>query len=325
MVLGELAMELRQLHYFVTLAEELHFGRAAAREHVVPSALSQQIQRLERELGVVLVERNTHHVRLTRPGSVLLAQARGVLGGVERAVIATQRADASAAVARVAIGDASLDSMPQVLRHVQHNNPELVIHRIEASVPDQYRMLQEARLDIGVGRATHAPAGVASEVFRYDALGVLLAETHRLARADSVAVTRLAGELLLFAEPAHAPEFNDFVLRMCADAGFRPRRFHGSVQSVRAAAELVGQQRCVLLVPRSCDLLMRGIRWLPLVDPMVRYPWSLLWRNGDDSGPTRAVLDGARALSRKLGWLCADSETVLEMASGGTAVGCHER
>jgi DNA-binding transcriptional LysR family regulator len=307
-VIGVQAVELRQLHYFVTLAEELHFGRAAAREHVVPSALSQQIQRLERELGVALVERNTHHVRLTRPGSVFLTQARGVLGEVERAVIATQRASSSTAVARVAIGDASLDSMPQVLRHVQYNNPELVIHRIEASVPEQYRMLHEARLDIGVGRATHAPAGVASEVFRHDCLGVMLAGTHRLAHGDSVAVARLAGELLLLAEPAHAPEFNDFVLQMCAAAGFPPRRFHGSAQSVRAAAELVGQQRCVLLVPRSCDLLMPGIRWLPLVDPVVRYPWSLLWRSGDESCATRAVVDGARALSRKLGWLSADDE-----------------
>src|SRR5260370_15141241 len=93
-----------------------------------------------------LVERNTHHVRLTRPGSVFLTQARGVLGEVERAVIATQRASSSAAVARVAIGDASLDSMPQVLRHVQYNNPELVVHPVQASVPQQYRLLHQARL-----------------------------------------------------------------------------------------------------------------------------------------------------------------------------------
>ena len=61
-------MELRQLRYFVTLAEELHFGRAAAREHIVQSALSQQLQRLERELGVLLLERTTHHVQLSAAG-----------------------------------------------------------------------------------------------------------------------------------------------------------------------------------------------------------------------------------------------------------------
>ena len=74
-------MELRQLRYFVTLAEELHFGKAAAREHIVQSALSQQLQRLERELGVPLLERTTHHVRLTQAGSAFLLEQRRVRPG----------------------------------------------------------------------------------------------------------------------------------------------------------------------------------------------------------------------------------------------------
>ena len=78
-------MELRQLRYFVTLAEDLHFGRAAAREHIVQSALSQQIQRLERELGTTLVDRSTHHVRLTTAGQTLLVEARQILTHVEQA------------------------------------------------------------------------------------------------------------------------------------------------------------------------------------------------------------------------------------------------
>ena len=78
-------MELRQLRYFVTLAEELHFGRAAAREHIVQSALSQQVQRLERELGVRLLARSTHHVSLTAAGAAFLAEARQILAHTDRA------------------------------------------------------------------------------------------------------------------------------------------------------------------------------------------------------------------------------------------------
>ena len=78
-------MELRQLRYFVILAEELHFGRAAAREHIVQSALSQQLQRLERELGVLLIERTTHHVQLSPAGAAFLIEARQILAHVDRA------------------------------------------------------------------------------------------------------------------------------------------------------------------------------------------------------------------------------------------------
>ena len=78
-------MELRQLRYFVTLAEELHFGRAAAREHIVQSALSQQLQRLERELGVRLLDRSTHHVALTAAGAAFLVEARQIIAHVDRA------------------------------------------------------------------------------------------------------------------------------------------------------------------------------------------------------------------------------------------------
>ena len=80
---GMARMELRQLRYLVTLADELHFGRTAAREHMVQSALRQQPQRLERELGVLLLDRTTHHVGLTPAGSAFLIEARQILAQVE--------------------------------------------------------------------------------------------------------------------------------------------------------------------------------------------------------------------------------------------------
>jgi DNA-binding transcriptional LysR family regulator len=187
---------LRQLRYFVTLAEELHFGRAAGREHIVQSALSQQVQRLERELGVRLVERNTHHVALTAAGVVFLVEARQILAHADRAAQAARSAAGAAAPLRVGIIDSSYDSMPQILHEVQARHPGLVIHQVEASVPGQYQQLADGRLDVGIGRAALAPPQIASLLFRQDPLGVLVPAGHRFAGLEAVTVADLATEPL---------------------------------------------------------------------------------------------------------------------------------
>src|SRR5215218_3024761 len=147
-------MELRQLRYFVTLAEELHFGRAAARQHIVQSALSQQLSRLERELHVLLLERSTHHVQLTPAGSALLVEARQILAHVERARNVTQRAAHRSPTLRVGTVDAGYDSVPQILQRVRQRYPDLEIHQVEAGVPQQYELLADGRLDVGFGHAS---------------------------------------------------------------------------------------------------------------------------------------------------------------------------
>jgi len=296
-------MELRQLRYFVTLAEELHFGRAAAREHIVQSALSQQLQRLERELGVPLLERTTHHVRLTAAGSALLLEARQILAHVDRAAAAAQRAARSAPALRVGTVDASYDSMPAIVRRVQARLPDLEIHQVEAGVPEQYMLLAGGRLDIGIGRASLAPPEVASELFRLDRLGVLVGEGHRFAASAGVAVAALAEEPLLLAEEQRAPEFNQFVIELCRSVGFLPAVYRGTVESIRGAVDLVAQGRTVLCAPASCVPAHPGVVWRPLTEPASRYPWSVLWRADDHSKPVRAMVSCARELSRELGWL----------------------
>ena len=215
-------MELRQLRYFVTLAEELHFGRAAEREHIVQSALSQQVQRLERGLGVRLLERSTHHVALTPAGAVFLVEARQILEHVDRAADAARSTAGAAAPLRAGITDSSYDSMPQILHEVQARYPGLMIHQVEASVPEQYRQLADGRLDVGVGRAAHAPPQVASLLFRHDPLGVLLPDAHPFATLAAVTVAALARQPLLLAEEAMAPELNQFTVETCRAAGFTP-------------------------------------------------------------------------------------------------------
>jgi DNA-binding transcriptional LysR family regulator len=296
-------VELRQLRYFVTLAEELHFGRAAAREHIVQSALSQQVQRLERELGVRLLERSTHHVSITAAGAAFLLEARQIIARVDRAAQVARSAAGATASLRVGIIDASYDSMPQILHEVQARYPDLVIHQVEASVPEQYQQLLDGRLDVGIGRAALAPAGVASYLFREDPLGVLVPDGHRFTSLDGVPVGTLAQEPLLLAEDARAPEFNQFVVEMCRSAGFTPAVYEGTVESIRAAADLVAAGRCLYCVPSSCISALPGTIWRPLVEPASHYPWSILWRATDISEHVRAITACARAMSKRLGWL----------------------
>jgi DNA-binding transcriptional LysR family regulator len=296
-------MELRQLRYFVTLSEELHFGRAAAREHIVQSALSQQVQRLERELGVRLVERSTHHVALTAAGAVFLAEARQILAHVDRAATAARNVTDASPALRVGIIDASYDSMPQILHEAQARHPGLVIHQVEASVPEQYQLLAEGRLDVGIGRAALAPPQIASHLFRRDPLGVLVPRDHRLAAVEGVPVAVLATEPLLLAEEARAPEFNQFTVEMCRAAGFTPTIYKGTVESIRAAADLVAQGRCLYCVPSSCIAALPGTTWRPLTEPTSYYPWSVLWRATETSGHVHDIVSCARAMSRRLGWL----------------------
>jgi DNA-binding transcriptional LysR family regulator len=297
-------MELRQLRYFVALAEELHFGRAAAREHIVQSALSQQIQRLERELGVRLLDRSTHHVDLTPAGAVFLVEARQILDHVGRAGQAARNAVASAPTLRAGIIDAGYDTMPQILREFQRSHPEFTIHQVEADTPEQYRQLAGGRLDIGIGATSQTWPALASELIRRDPLGVLVPDDHRFAGLDGVPVAALADELLLLGEESQTPELNRFVVELCRSAGFAPTVYEGTVESTRAAADLVLQHRCVHCVPASFRTSNRpGTTWRPLIEPATHYPWSLLWHDTNLSPHIATVIDSARQLAKRLGWL----------------------
>ena len=298
-------VELRQLRYFVTLAEECHFGRAAAREHIVQSALSQQIQRLERELGVSLVERSTHHVRVTEVGEVFLAEVRRILCQLDYAVAAAHAAPKCRAVIRVAVPDASLDSMSETLHLVQAKHPEFEIHQIEAGLPTQLGLLRDGRIDLGMGGRSTVPPWIASEVLRVDPVGVLLASEHALAKESTIPVSRMSEVPLLLAHDEWAPEFNQFVIETCREAGVAPTIHRGRVQSMCAAAQLVARGNCAAWVPQSSRLRWPGTCWVPLVDPEPQHSWSLLWRGDNESEHLNAVLDCARELSRMRGWTAA--------------------
>ena len=113
--------------------------------------------------------------------------------------------------------------------------------------------------------------------------------------------TPVCEEPLLLAEEARAPEFNQFTIEMCRVAGFTPTVYEGTVESIRAAADLVAQGRCLYCVPSSCISGLPGTIWRPLTEPASYYPWSVLWRATDDSDHVRAIVGCARAMFREAG------------------------
>jgi DNA-binding transcriptional LysR family regulator len=299
-------LELRQLRYFLTLAEELHFGRAAAREHIVQSALSQQIQRLERALGVQLVRRTTHHVELTAAGCRFLAEVRQILAHVDRAAAVALGAGRSTSTLRVGAAGKGCEATRQVLHDLLERHPELEITQVEADVREQVRLLADGRLDVGIGRAAAAPPDVASILFRLDPLGVLLPADHPLATRP-VPVAALVDERLLLGPEDRASEFDEFVNELCRAAGFPPSRYPGSVTSAQVAADLVLRGRCVQVLPSSCAQTSTGLVWQPLL-PAACYPWSVLWRADDQAEHVSAFLRSARRMSAESGWLLPAAE-----------------
>jgi len=295
-------VELRQLRYFVILADELHFGRAATRANIVQSALSQQLKRLERELDVRLIDRDTHHVKLTQAGQAFLVEARQIIAHVDRAAEAAKGRTRTASTLLVGVGDPSYDTMPQILRQAEDRRSDLAIHQIEVGVPQQVVMLQDARLDVGFGRAARLPNSVAAELVRLDPMGVLLPADHPLIPLPSVPLPTLAEERLLLADEERAPEFNEFIRELCRSAGFIPVYYRGSVGSVRGARDLVVRGRCVFCVPSSADV-PAGVMWKPITEPNAWYPWSLMWRAGSRSRGVQAIVNAARSLSAEMEWL----------------------
>lgn len=302
-------LELRQLRFFVTVAEELHFGRAANREHIAPSALTTQLQRLERTLGVLLVDRTGRQISLTPAGARFLIEARQILEHVDRAAMVALGAALTPPTLRIGVLDEGYDALRPVLRAIRAAHPELEIHQVTAGVPEQCRLLADGRLDIGVGRVSGAPLAIASELFRLDPLGVLVRPDHRLTGRSAVPVSALRDETLLLADDDRAPEFNEFVADVCRAAGFFPAMFAGSVQNIRAAADLVIQDRCVACVPGSvAGCLPDEVSWLPLEPSVPRYPWSLLWRAQNPSRHAVALVATARRLCLENGWRTTDQD-----------------
>lgn len=275
-------MDLRQLRYFVALAEEGHFGRAAERVFVVQQALSGSIRNLEDELGVRLFERTTRRVQLTPAGHEFLIGARQVLGLVEQTADRARRA-ARGEVGRLAVGFVSglaFGGLPEVVRTFRARCPHVAVELLELTAAEQEQALRERRIDVGFVLLPVRDPALAREAMWREPLIVALPSGHPLAARERLRLADLADEDFVFFPRHVRAAYFDQVMSLSTASGFQPRIVQEAIE-VPTLLSLVAAGIGVFLPIRFFSkLALPGVTYRPLEDaPVVEI--DAAWRRED--------------------------------------------
>ncbi|MET0383670.1 MAG: LysR substrate-binding domain-containing protein, partial [Burkholderiaceae bacterium] len=298
-------MELRHLRYFVAVAEELHFTRAARRLNIAQPPLSQQIRALEAELGAALFARTRRSVALTDAGQALLARARQVLA-LTQGLPDEMRRVARGEVGQLRIGFSSTLPLTRLLRDVvaahRRTHPDIALHLREMHPALQFDALRGGEMDVGLVRYNErAPDGLRFVVLRRDPLRLVVPARHRFARRHRVAIAECRDEAFIGFPDSAGTGSAPVLKRLCATAGFEPR----IAQEAREATtqiSLVAAGLGIAVLPAPLDAVqIEGARYVAI--------------DGDDatlvmSAATRADEASERVLGfvRRVGSLAAGAD-----------------
>jgi DNA-binding transcriptional LysR family regulator len=275
-------MEVRHLRYFVAVAEELSFTRAAAVLHVAQSAVSAQVRLLEDSVGVTLLERNSRRVELTGAGRSFLRGAKKILLDLED-IAGQARRIGRAETGRLAIGFIGAQShewMPIVLRRFRQKYPDVEVTLTEMVPSAQLEALSTHRLDLGVvgGIDGKPPPGLQVECIAEEEPLVGVPSDHALANHPFVRLQQLKGEAFILTSRENAPSYRSWLARLCQRAGFSPRvvqevdRARTAVQYVAAGfgISIFGEHICRQPAP--------GVKFIPLRPGGQKIRYGVAWR-----------------------------------------------
>jgi DNA-binding transcriptional LysR family regulator len=272
-------MELRHLRYFVVVAEELHFTKAAQRLGMSQPPLSQRIRELERELGISLFDRSHRDVRLTEPGALLLEHARRVLQEADAIHDAMRRIrPGSAGVVRAGIPpDSDPALVRQIIRAFADKAPGVQLDLRELTTSEQIPALRQGDLDVGVIRRPADIVGLAVGAQFSQRMGLIVASDHPLSRLPRVHLRELSGSALVTFPREMAPEVYDQILQICRDNGYLPALIRHA-RNPQFVQGLVLAGHGVHFNQRPRQALARGLIWLPIVGNPLAWSTSVAWR-----------------------------------------------
>jgi DNA-binding transcriptional LysR family regulator len=288
-------IEIRHLRYFLAVAEELHFGRAAARLQIAQPPLSQQIRKLEDELGVELFHRTSRRVELSEAGRALLPEVRLLFDQVGRATDAAQNADrGTSGHLRIGfVGSAADGPLPRIVGEFRHQHPGVSMTLNELGVDEQLEALRAGRLDVGFVRGPLDEHGLNVAEIYHEPLVVVTPERHRFGRRKQISGKDLRGEALVLLSREEVPGLFDQVIAICQQHGFSAS-VEQQATSIQAVLGLVAAGLGVSVLPRSVESLRRvGVRFLPLRGS--RTTLLIAWRENGRSALLQSFLGQAGA------------------------------
>jgi len=294
-------MELRQLRYFIAVADELHFTRAAVRLGIAQPPLSQQIRRLEHDLGVRLLDRTNRRVQLTDVGRAFLTEAKLTLAQADRAVDVARRARTPQA-GRIVIGAqgaADVSVFPRLLPRFLKRYPAVDV-MLQTPLPplEQVAMLRDGRIDVGFVRLpVRDPALVVVPILS-EALIAALPMRHPLARRRSVTLRELAASTFVMFRRPFAPGNYDIIMGVWRAAGLKPKVLEETMR-IQTILSLVAMRRGVSLVPTSAMGLGRqGVVFRPVRPSLPKVGLGVAYNPANTSPVVSALLDIVEAVFR---------------------------
>ena len=288
-------LDLRLVEYFVAVAEELHFGRAAERLHIAQPSLSQQIRRLEAQLGVSLLERNSRNVHLTPAGAVLLREGRRVLGQAQHAIQTTRAAGAP----RLTVGfygSAASELLPEAL-HVFGERMPFVDVGVRELLLGSIDEILDGSVDVAFTRLLPGQTELEIEVLAHEPRLAALASTHPLANRRSLRFADLGGESFII-NPATKHDATPPRWSAEQERHGLPGRVAAEAASLQEILALVAAGRGTCLVPSAVAQHHRraGVTYVAITDadPAVV---SLAWRRGPICSEVRAFIEASRQVA----------------------------
>ncbi|MDE8652010.1 LysR family transcriptional regulator [Novosphingobium album (ex Liu et al. 2023)] len=287
-------MELRHLRYFVAVANEQNFTRAAEVLNIAQPPLSRQIRQLEEELGAQLLDREARPLRLTEAGRLLYEHAVHVLAGVDQ-IRTMMRQLAGVGRRRFVIGfvgSTLYGLLPEVIRQFRAGAGQVEVSVIECSTVEQIAALKEGRIDVGFGRLRFEDPAIRRIVLAEEPLVAVVPADHPLALPGAPVrlADLLAEPLIVYPRPAR-PSYADQILGIFHDLGLQPEALL-EVHELQTAIGLVAAHAGLSIVPESVQRLRRDdIAYLPIADSAARSPIMMIHRAGDISGELARLIE----------------------------------